>query len=351
MMAYASNATVAEIAKRIAAARRVLITTHTKPDGDAIGSTLALARALAHKKIQSQIVLMGPIERSLLTIVGETPIQRLEEGKKSDLRAETFDLIVVLDTGSWSQLELIEPILKTRFNDIIVIDHHAHGDEVGGVGGMRLVDPTCVSTTALLVPVIEALGVPLIGGGENDGIAEPLFVGLATDSGWFRYGNAGADAFALAARLLDCGVDKSRLYQILEETHSPQRLALEARGLASLEYVRGGSVAIQTLRMRDFQETGGSSEDLTGLVNAPMTVGQVRVSILLSQTQPKLTKISFRSKPSPPGGGAEDFDDVNIMAQQFGGGGHIHAAGARLAFDIDEAKARVKAALGPVAVK
>jgi phosphoesterase RecJ-like protein len=338
MMAYASNATVLQVAQRLASAKHVLITTHTKPDGDAIGSTLALHRALAHRQIKSQIFLAGPIERNLVTIIGSTQVQRLDEGKP--LPAGNWDLYVVLDTGSWTQLELIAPLLRSRADSTIVIDHHAHGDEVGVT---RLVDPTCVSTTALLTPVIEALEVPIDGG--IGGIAEPLFVGLATDSGWFRYGNAGPEAFALAARLLRCGVDKSRLYQILEETHSPQRLALEARGLTSLEYARGGSVAIQTLRARDFQETGGSPEDLTGLVNTPMTVGQVRMSILLSQTQPGITKASFRSKPPPPHGAADDFDDVNLLAQRFGGGGHVHAAGARLSVDIDEAKARIKQAL------
>ena len=335
-MIYQSNSTIAQVARRLLQAKRVLITTHTKPDGDAIGSTVALHRALEQLSIRSQIAYMGPIEPSLLTIAGRTPFVRFESGNA----IEPFEVAAVLDTGSWSQLEQMMAILKPRHDDIVVIDHHAHGDEVGA---LRLVDPTCVSTTALLAPVIEAMGVPLSGGVE--GIAEPLFVGLATDSGWFRYGNAGAEAFVLAARLLERGVDKSRLYQILEETHSPQRLALEARGLASLEYIRGGSVAIQTLRVGDFQETGGSPEDLTGLVNAPMTVGKVRVSVLLSQTEPKLTKISFRSKPPPPGGGPKDFDDVNVIAQQFGGGGHVHAAGARLATDIDEAKARVVAVM------
>jgi len=179
-----------------------------------------------------------------------------------------------------------------------------------------------------------------------DGVAEALFVGLATDSGWFRYGNAGAEAFKLASRLLERGVDKSRLYQILEETHGPQRLALEARALASLEYFRGGSVAMQSLRMEDFQAAGASVEDLTGLVNTPMTVGPVRVSVLLSQSTPGMTKISFRSKPAPPGGGQHDFDDVNELANKFGGGGHVHAAGARISLDLEQARQTLLDTLG-----
>ena len=86
-------------------------------------------------------------------------------------------------------------------------------------------------------------------------------------------------------------------------------------------------------------------EDLTGLVNTPMTVAAVRVSILFAQNAPGVTKVSFRSKPAPPGRNPRDFMDVNELAAKFGGGGHIHAAGARINSDLDQAKAMVRAQL------
>jgi bifunctional oligoribonuclease and PAP phosphatase NrnA len=337
MSEYISNTTVDAVAKRILAAKRVMITTHTKPDGDAMGSTLALKRALNQKNIESDIYLAGPIERNLLTIAGDTPICIVEQSPPHD----DYDLVVVCDTGSWSQLEPVTDFLKPRFDHVIVIDHHAQGNEVGA---MTLVDPRVVSTTAMLLPVLERMNARITGG--INGIAEALFTGVATDSGWFRHGNAGSDAFALAGLLLACGVDKSRLYEILEETRTPQRLALQARGLASLEYVCDGTVALQSLRIEDFKETGAGPEDLTGLVNEPMSVGAVRVSILLTQNSPRLTKVSFRSKPPRPGTEADDFVNVNVLANKFGGGGHVHAAGARLPVDLDQAKAMVIAALG-----
>ena len=336
MTPYVSNTTIEAVAKRILAAKRVLITTHTKPDGDAMGSTLALKRGLHQRNIQSDIYLAGPTEPNLLTIAGDTPVRFVEKSPPHD----DYDLAVVCDTGSWGQLEPIAGWLRPRFGDVIVIDHHSQGD---AVGAMTLVDSRLVSTTAMLVPVLDRMNVRLTGG--LNGIAEALFLGLATDSGWFRYGNAGPEAFALAARLLACGVDKTRLYEILEETHSPQRMALQARALSSLEYACGGSVALQSLRIEDFKQSGGGVEDLTGLVNEPMSVGQVRVSILLSQNSQDLTKISFRSKPPKPGADADDFVDVNALANKFGGGGHVHAAGARLAMPLDQAKATVIAAL------
>lgn len=338
MSDYASNTTIGQVAKRILSAQRILLTTHAKPDGDAIGATLGLARALKQKGKAAEIFLMGPVEPNLITIAGRTPFSLVENEPPQD---DGFDLAIVTDTGAWNQLEPIAPWLRRHHDITIGIDHHARGD--ADVATMRLVDPKAVSSTAMLVPLLDEMKCELTGG--IGGVAEALFVGLATDSGWFRYGNAGADAFTMAARLLSCGVDKARLYQILEETYGPQRLALEARALASLEFARGGSAAIQSLRLEDFQSTGASMIDLTGLVNTPLTVATVRVSILLSQTAPGVTKLSFRSKPPAPGADPADFVDVNALAGEFGGGGHVHAAGARLNLVLDEAKARVIAAL------
>ena len=145
----------------------------------------------------------------------------------------------------------------------------------------------------------------------------------------------------LGARLLELGVDKTRLYQLIEESFRPQRLALQARAMASMEFVNDGAVAVMVIREEDFQQTGAMVDDLSNLVNLPMQVGSVRASILLVQHEPKRTKISFRSKPSMTG----DPIDVNELAHQFGGGGHIHAAGARIESDVDAAREAVVAAL------
>lgn len=343
MQHYASNITVPDLARRILAASRIMITTHVKPDGDAMGSALALARALSAKQKMPRIFLAGPIEPGLLTIAGTTEFSRLGQEMPDD----NYDLALVVDTGAWSQLEQISPWLKKNYKKVAVIDHHTRGDDVGAA---RLIEPRAVSTTAMLIPLLDEmkcdLKEPPGSTGGAGSVAEALFVGLATDSGWFRYGNAGVEAFQLAARLLECGVNKDRLYQILEETFGPQRLALEARALASLEYAHHGKVAIQSLHAEDFKRTGATPDDVTGLVNTPMTVGMVRVSILLTQfPDASETKMSFRSKPPPPDGDASDFVDVNVLANRFGGGGHVHAAGARMKKNLDETKAAVLAAI------
>jgi len=330
---YESNATMSELASLIRKAQRILVTSHAKPDGDAIGSVLALVRALKSMGKEADGWLMGPIEPSLRSLAEDTPLYVVEERQPDD----SYDLVIVTDTGAWVQLEPLAPWLKKHHERVIGFDHHAGGEEVAM---KRIVDTSKASVTQILVDLMDELEIKLVG--DRGGVAEALFVGLATDTGWFKFQNADAEAFRVASRLLGAGVDKSRLYQVIEETAAPSRLALEARSLSSVEYFKDGTIVIMLLREEDFQATGGSLNDLTGLVNTPMQVGAVQVSILLTQVNPGTTKISFRSKPACADRSATD---VNELAKHFGGGGHCHAAGARLDMNIDEAKAAILSVL------
>jgi phosphoesterase RecJ-like protein len=308
-----------------------------------MGSLLALARALHARGREAEVFLMGPVEGILLELAGPTPCTRLDRGEPAD----DYDRIVVVDTGAWSQLEPLVPWLRRHHQRVIGFDHHAHGDDVAA---RRIVDREAASTTMVLMPLLEVMGVRL--GGEVGGVAEALFFGLATDTGWFRFANADARAFLAASRLLETGLDRSRLYRLSEECHRPQRLGLAARALGSVRFLRGASVAIMTIEPRDFIETGGSIEDLTNIVNLPMTVSTVRVSILLTQTEPGRTKISLRSKPPQDESEAARLEgvwDVDRLAQSFGGGGHVHAAGARVNMNLEDALRAVISAAGGTA--
>ena len=330
---YVSNATAAELAETLRAATRVLITTHEKPDGDALGTSLALHRGLRQLGISSQVLLAGPLDPNLLAIAGPSDDVRRFEHDGLPTPDDEPDLIAVVDTGAWTQLESMRSWLRERAERVIGIDHHARG---GSVASRRLVDVDCASATQALVPVLDALGVDL----ARDEVAMPLFLGLATDTGWFRFSSAGSTVYRVAARLMDAGVDKDELYAKIEQNASPARLAMIARALGSLRYMGNGAVAVMRLTMEDFAETGASLEGLAGIVNTPLDIGAVRASILLTEAAKGLTKVSFRSKPAREGLG---IVDVNELAAQFGGGGHVHAAGARIPSDLDEAEAAIEA--------
>jgi phosphoesterase RecJ-like protein len=326
MAEYASNTTWSEIARRIRDAERIALIPHSKPDGDALGSALAIKRALEPQGKTLDLFIAGPLEAPLEEIIGETPWRRAEDNPPGN----DYDVILVLDTGARSQLKPLTDWLDRHREIVIGVDHHSRGEDVAW---LRIVEPSASATAQLVVDLLDELGCEITGG--IGGVAEPLYVGLATDTGWFRYENAQAPAFHVAARLIEAGVNKSRLYQIIEETHPIGRLELESRALASLELARNGEIAIQSLRLEDFQESGCGVEHLTGVVNLPMIVRQVRVSILLAETERGRTKMSFRAKPPLNG---SSFTDVNELAQRFDGGGHRHAAGARLEVGLDEAK-------------
>jgi phosphoesterase RecJ-like protein len=256
---------------------------------------------------------------------------------------DSYDLIVIVDTGSWSQLEESAAWLKPQRERIIVLDHHAHGEE--NLASTRWVDRSAASATMIVAELLDEMHCPLSGGAG--GVAEAIFAGLATDTGWFRHSNADARAFALASRLIAAGVDPSRLLQMIEQSHRPARLSLMARALASVEYGAGGAAAVMTITPADFKASGGSLEDLTGLVNEPLMVASVRVSALVSQSEPGTCKISLRSKPAADGSGAPGPTavDVNAICRRWGGGGHVHAAGARVSGDLAPTRRAVIEAL------
>lgn len=337
---HPSTATLADVARRLGTARRVAVCTHRKPDGDALGSMLGLSRALRARGATVDLLVIGPIEPGLARFLEGTSHRRADDAPPSG--GPEPDAIVVLDTCAWSQLEPLEPWLRARGDRVLVVDHHPHGDDVGAV---RFVDPTASATAQLVVALLDAMGGPITGG--PDGVAEALYLGIATDTGWFRYANTSGAVLRAAARLLDAGVDHARVYSIIEEGHRPQRLALVARSLESIEYAAGGAVAIQTLRLADFAETRGEVTDLEGVVNMPMAVRDVRVSILLTEIGPALTKMSLRAKPAASGAPALD---VNAFARCFGGGGHTFAAGARVEAGAEETKCRLMTALAGVSI-
>ena len=331
-MAYASTVNHARLAERLRAAKRPFVTTHFKPDGDALGSVLALGRALRALGAEPDVAIAGPIDRSILGLSAPGEHRHVDRGTL--VPGEGCDLAVVLDTGAWSQLEHCRDWLRANPSMVVGVDHHARGDDVAPE---RIVDAACASCTQALVPVIDELGVPLGPGTRRARrtIAEALFAGLATDTGWFRFSGADDRVFALASRLLACGVDKDALFRMIEQGDAPGRPLLTARALGSLRYACGGRVSVMRLSRADFEATGTRVDDLAGLVNEPMGVAEVEVSVLLVESEPRLAKASFRSKPPAVPGGA--YVDVNQVAARFEGGGHVHAAGARIAATLDEA--------------
>ena len=337
---YRTNSTIEALVSRLTSARSVMILSHEKPDGDAIGSCAVVARALDALGIPSETWLLGAVADSLRSLIPDLSVRAIP----GEVPEDDHDLIVLVDTGAWAQLAPMADFLRTRRERIIGIDHHARGDDVAGE---RIVDTSCGSCTQALIPLVDAMGVSLAHGADEHrrySIAEAAMVGLGTDTGWFRYDNCGAEGLRLASRLVEAGADKNRLTRVIEENDRPQRIMMAGRAMSSACFADDDRSVVMSLSLEDFETTGAVAEELAGLVNQPMSIGSIEVSVLITQTEAERVKMSFRSKPPKVRGGTR-FIDVNELAARFGGGGHVHAAGARLEGSLQDARAQVGRAI------
>ena len=328
---WATSIDIPAIASRLRGARRVAILTHTKPDGDAIGSTLALARTLARIGVDATPFYLPPWPVRFDHVVRDTPVVHLGADNSEHVIPWEPDAVVVLDTGSWSQLAGVEHWLHDHSDKTIVIDHHLHGDADSAPA--KLIDTTASAACEIIAPLaVEPLGLDSAAQLPNE-IAEPLYLGIATDTGWFRHSNTTPKALRLAADLLDAGVEHDRLFAIIEQTDNESRLRLFTCALNSLEMHAGGRLAIMSLRGADFERADAQPGDSGGFVETPLAIAEVRISAMVTETDRGATKISLRSKPVE----GEDAVDVNAIARQFDGGGHARAAGLRIHKPFHEA--------------
>lgn len=343
---WKTNTTLSDIAAWLKDKRSVVVLTHAKPDGDAMGSTLALARALnlasdtSGASSKAECWYAGPMPAWHKLLAGSTKVRVIEPGESPEFTLDP-EAIVILDTGTWGQIDGYADWLRSRTDRACVIDHHLQGDP--DTAPRRHIDTTAAAvcqSSAELCRIV--LGLESVSDLPTD-IAEPLYFGIATDTGWFKHGNVNADVMRTAGDLLAAGVNHERLYQATEMNDRPARLRLMARALNSLELHHDDSVVFMSLRPIDLIETGAAPGDSGGFVDIPRGVGKVRVSALLTENEAPdkslFTKISLRSK------GGDDAVDVNQVAQKLGGGGHARAAGARVMAGVETAKQKLLEAL------
>jgi len=304
-------------------ANDVLILSHHRPDGDAIGSMMAVGATLRRRGKRVGAVSLDPIPQRYAGLVGDEPIELWDPAVHAE-QADRADAILVLDTASWSQLEAArDPLLRAR-GRVVVVDHHQTRDEVGGVS---LIDATAAATGLLVYEWFRALDWPL-----PRVALDGLFAALATDTGWFRFSNTDARAMGVAAELIRAGVEGHRLYEAIYWSDSVARVRLQTRALAGLELHAGGRLAVMRLDQACFEACQASPADSEDLINEPMRIGSVHVSVLLIEPPEGDIRVSLRSKGQV---------DVAALAGALGGGGHTRAAGLRLPGPMVDAHAKI----------
>jgi phosphoesterase RecJ-like protein len=309
-----------EIQRRIvdtlSRSKRVLVTTHVRPDGDALGSVAAMVLALRKVNVPSEVLLLSHLPRKYAFVFYENdvPSQDVESGWPAHFPLDKFDTLLVLDTGTWSQLPGVKERVENWKVPKIVIDHHLTQQDWAD---MKLVAPEASAAGEIVADLLDAWGIPF-----DKAIASALFLAIASDTGWFQYSNTGPQTLRLAARLMEHGVETDRMYQALYQNERAERVALHTRGQQSMQLLLDGRLAVITLTKRDFEETKASVLDTENLINVPLQIRTVEVSALV--VEPKDAgpiRVSLRSKGSV---------DVARFAETLGGGGHARAAGLKI---------------------
>jgi len=303
--------------------RRFLLTTHIRPDGDALGSTLAMAEVLEQLGREVSIVAAFDVPPRFHFLDPENKILRLGRDVPRD-HLPPFDLLLVLDTSAWAQLGEMGDVIRATTAKKAVLDHHMSADDLGA----ELFRDTAAEAAGRIVyEAAEQLGATL-----TPRIATLLFAALATDTGWFRFASTSPGTYRLAARLTEAGAVPHRMYRDLYENDTVARLQLIGRTMARIETELGGRLIYTWMTQEDFTACGALPSDSEDVINMTLAVGGTEVAVILVEQPEGGFKVSFRSRSAV---------DCSRVAEQFGGGGHRAAAGAFLPDALPGARAKV----------
>jgi phosphoesterase RecJ-like protein len=305
---------------------RVCLTTHVNPDGDGLGSEIALLHLLRAQGVTCCITNPTPTPPRFDFLLAEIPdADHTAEAIKELRRA---DLIVVLDISDLGRLGMLAEAVRTRGVPVACIDHHV------GLGvlpdGPRYVDPDASATGELVFEIAAANDWPLTGP-----IARALYVALLTDTGGFRFSNTKPRTLRIAADLLEIGVDPEQIYLDVYASAPAGRPRLFAEALQTLVVEPEHRLSWITVPPGALERHGVSSDDLDGVVEFARSIEGVRMALLFREVSQGRVKISLRSV-----GGV----DVAAFARRYGGGGHMKAAGLAMTGSLGDVQSAILAA-------
>ncbi|MBQ7323495.1 MAG: bifunctional oligoribonuclease/PAP phosphatase NrnA [Clostridia bacterium] len=305
--------TLEQIAKRIKQAKSVAIFTHMRPDGDALGSALALKSALDFFKTPTQVCVESEIPSNLTFIPGMDMVQKKPKGE--------FDLLILVDCSDEQRLGYLADsfyLAKRKKIDTINIDHHVSNTHFAKYNYVK----TCSSNCMHIATLISYMGVPL-----DKKTAEYLALGLLTDSGNFSHDDVTEETFMLGAQLVKAGADISYLNYMLFKRQPKERAALFAKTMSGMRYYHDNRFAVIVVTKANMEACGADHGMTEGFVDFPLNIDGVEVAASLLEMKKGQYKISLRSKTSV---------NVNQIAGVYGGGGHVRAAGCMLFGDVEE---------------
>jgi len=301
-------------------AQTFVLTTHVQPDGDAIGSQYGLSRFLLSRGKQVRIGNRDPTSEQLRFVeeAAGPPVEIYDPGVHDPVIRDA-DLVILLDNSAPDRLGRMEPIMRSVAEKTLCIDHHPSR----GTPWTHLIlnEATC-ATAVMVYELISAWGWT-----PDAPAAEAIFVGLATDTGFFRFNSTNAEAYDVAAEMYRIGVDPARIYRAIYERNSLAYTRLLGHVLVNVTLEAGGAIALVKITRELIERLDADDVDTSEITTALLAMDGVTIALLFRELKGGKIKISLRSK---------GVLDVHLLATEFGGGGHRNASGIVLEGDLDE---------------
>lgn len=300
--------------KEIQDSKNIYIASHIQPDGDNIGSLLALGMAI--KKIKSNVYILktDEIPSDFLFLPNVDMIEKYDDNNNN------IDLLIALDTSDEYRLGNNRKLIS-RANKIINIDHHISNTNFGHI---NIIDSNSSATGELVFELINKMGIPI-----NKDIATCIYTSISSDTGSFIYDNTTDKTHEIVAELLRLGINKNEININLYQNRSMERTLLFINALDTLNFNFNNKVALVKVTQRMLEKSNAKMEDTEGIVSFIKEIAPVEVAVLLKEFASQEIKVSMRSKR---------FIDVAKICSSFGGGGHIRAAGCTINSSISDAE-------------
>ncbi|RED86445.1 DHH family phosphoesterase [Cohnella phaseoli] len=297
-----------------------LIVSHVQPDGDAISSTVTVAWMLEKLGKRYTMLNEGAVPSRLRFLWKSSDIHAMDNNDQPEGNSPVrqYRNVICVDCADYARVGRTAAWFAPDA-ELLNIDHHPTNN---GFGRVNLMKFHAAATAEILFELLDELGM------EPDAdVATAIYTGLLTDTGGFRYSSTSPLVMAMASRLLQAGANGPELAEHLLERMTPGQLRILQRGLSRLELSEDERIAWLWVTSEDLEETGATNEDLEGLVNYPRNIEGVEVGLLFKQNGEQSVKVSMRSAGK-----------VNVaeVAQRFGGGGHVRAAGCRFTDPLPE---------------
>jgi phosphoesterase RecJ-like protein len=321
------------IAQQIKANGKILLASHIDPDGDSVGSLLALGLALESENKEVTLFNESVIPAVYRFLPG---FERITSGAIDD--PGLFDLAILLDCSNLERTGNAAPAIR-RIPFMINIDHHATNTRYGT---LNLVRPEACASSEIVYSLIKEMNLSM-----TREIATAIYTGILSDTGSFRFANTNENAFSICREMVSLGVDPSFVAQHVYGPFSLNRLKLLNRALDSLEISKNGQMSIMSLSRDVFRKTNTRPEDTDGFLNYARNIKDIKVAALIQEQESPLSENKHGDRQDPCSGHEKSFHvsmrsngqaDVAAIALAFGGGGHAGAAGFTITSHLKEIK-------------